>query len=291
MADNKATAVNFDNIGETSDNKDGQPKIGEFDSDAFFKVLEQQVNGQVYNAPAAMTGNVDNNSEGDNSDDKGTVTDAELEALRKRYEASSAEGKRLSEELKTLKEYEPVINAIRNDPKLTETILGYLNNGPSGNPQGLQLPEDFIFNMEDALSDPNSESAKYFGQMVDQRAKTIVDQQTAQQTKQFEEQRALQGVKEKFDLNDDQVRELIEYANSRPLRIEDVYYLKQREDNNFDSKTQLIDEQNEQRRRMQNTNTTLAGVNAGGKDTEIDPNKKVFGAILAETNKGAIFGG
>jgi len=295
MADNKATTVDFNNIqtgekaAEGGDNKQSQP---DFDSEAFFTALEAQVNGYAYDTPPTVNNTTQEgqvSTEGDKSTN-GEVKD--LEALQQRYDASSTEAKRLYKELSELKEYEPVINVIRKDPNLAKMVYNYLNgDNTEMNPSGqLELPEDFVFDFEDALGNPNSDSAKYFNQAVDRVASARVNELQTRQEATMREQNMINAVKAKHGLNDEQVNDLLNYARNKTLELEDVLYLRQRENAGDASRQQLIEEENAHRRKMRQHNGSLAGVSAPtGKDTPT-PEQQVFAAILASDKSGNIFG-
>ena len=158
--------------------------------------------------------------------------DNDYETLEKRYSDSSREAKRLNTRLNELEPYLPVLDAMKEDPNLVSHVRGYFEGGGSA-PQDLKaqlgLDEDFMFDYDDAVSDSKSDSAKLFQATVDgvvqRRIGEFAQQQTAKNAKVADERK----FREQYNVNDGEYSELVDYAKGHKLTLEDVYFLKNRE--------------------------------------------------------------
>ena len=156
----------------------------------------------------------------------------DYETLEKRYSDSSREAKRLNTRLTELEPYLPVLDAMKEDPNLVSHVKNYFQGGGSA-PQDLKsqlgLDEDFSFDYDDAMTDPQSDSAKLFSATVDgvvqRRIGEFAQQQTAKNAKVADENK----FRERYNVGDGEYGELVNYAKGHKLTLEDVYFLKNRE--------------------------------------------------------------
>ena len=140
-------------------------------SDEFFDSLEQQVNGQVYDEdesssqPEQVTQQqADTRVTGNEEVDWRT----EAENLKQRYSDSSREAQRLKAELDSTQEltkFRPLIEHLKSDPTAVDALRSHL----SGQAQP-QFDEDFVFDAHEAVTEPDSDSAKALKQMIDMEA-------------------------------------------------------------------------------------------------------------------------
>jgi hypothetical protein len=125
---------------------------------------------------------------------------------KKRYEDSSREAVRLSEQYKDVQPFVPVLEAMKNDSGLVDHVRNYLKNG--GKPaksiqEHLGLEEDFVFDAND-ITDPDSDSAKLMNAHVDKMVQGRVGQmlqaekQRAQQVQQANTRVFLKNYEEEF---------------------------------------------------------------------------------------------
>ena len=162
---------------------DAQAEDGVFGSgDSFFDALDNEVNGVVTDDSnqgevlKAQEPEVEQTTQRQ-ADPVGTDgTDWE-----KRYKDSSKEGKRLkaeNDELKELKTVKPLIDFMKRDSGLVDTIRNYLQSGgktPQSIQDELKLSEDFVFDGHEAVTDGTSEPAKVLNQMVEGNVQKRVD--------------------------------------------------------------------------------------------------------------------
>jgi len=99
-----------------------------------------------------------------------------ITSLEKRLEDSGTEAKRLNSQLETLKPFIPMIEAMQKNPDFFQHVQNF---GEKSEPKSIQeelnLPEDFIFDSDEAMRDPESISAKVFNAQVKKQAQKLVD--------------------------------------------------------------------------------------------------------------------
>ena len=180
---------------------------GVFDSsDSFFDALEEEVNGGV--SDQDTSGEVQEESINQQAEQVTQENPDPVQAQgndidwEKRYKDSSREAQRLNAELQEFQPIKPLVDYMKRDSGLVDTIRGYLQNGgqtPQSVQNQLNLSEDFIFDGHDAVTDPKSESAQVLNQMVDatvqKRVNNILDK---------EKQVAMQNQAKKEKLNEAQ---------------------------------------------------------------------------------------
>ncbi len=205
-------------------------------SDSFFDSLEEQVNGQISDenlstqpeTEQATLPNVDSADTGNEEIDWKT----EANNLRQRYSDSSREAQRLKQELDNASQYSqfaPLINHLQNDPSSVQALKDHING--KSNPME-EFGEDFIFDGQEALTDPNSDSAKALRGMIDREADNKVNQRLAQESEknqaavqEMQQAQQAQEFMQRNNLNEDQMQAMQEWADTRELTIDDIYYL------------------------------------------------------------------
>ena len=131
-------------------------------SDSFFDSLEEQVNGHISDdEPTQPETEQVTQLQADTIDTGNEEIDwrSEAENLKQRYSDSSREAQRLKQELDNASQYSqyaPLINHLANDPSAVEALKDHISG--ESNP-ALQLGDDFIFDGQEALTDPDSDSA------------------------------------------------------------------------------------------------------------------------------------
>ena len=173
--------------------------------ESFFDALENEVNGAVQETTEATQPQSSDpeqvtrtrESVGSNNVD----WDTDGNPYKKRYADSSREAVKLAEQYKSVEPFVPVLEAMKNDSGLVEHVRDYLVNGgqPSKSIQSsLGLDEDFIYNEQEAMSDPGSDSAKLMNAHVDK-----IVQQRVGGMMQREKERASQQAVENKRLDDE----------------------------------------------------------------------------------------
>tara|TARA_R100000278_G_scaffold42261_1_gene37247 strand:- start:1053 stop:1922 length:870 start_codon:yes stop_codon:yes gene_type:complete len=197
----------------------------------FFSQLDKQVMGDVISQPIEEAQEQQITSQEGNPEVEQQSTE-EVDNLEKRYSDSSREAKRLNGQLKELEPYMPLLNAMKEDPNLINHVRDYFQGGgsaPKSVKEQLGLDEDFVFDYDEALSDPKSSSAKLFNATVDgvvQRRLGDFAKQQSMQSRRASEENAF---KNKYKVSNEDYADLMDYAKSHKLTLEDVYYLKNRD--------------------------------------------------------------
>ena len=277
------------------------------DSNAdFFDALETQVNGAIQDAPAEqaevqepvseqVTPEVDTSSR---EVPQNSNWEDESNPYKVRYSDSTREAQRMKAENDKLKPYESLIGVLEQDAELVDIVRGYLDKGTKPDmKQSLDLGDDFVFDMDEAISDPNSKSAQVFNTIVDKRAdqkagdRIAAERQKAQQAAQ---KRNMQSQTKQFvdanGMNKDEFSELSKWAQTHQLSWDDINYLKNRDKANAkianNSKQQVLDQ-------MKNVQSMPATASAAGGENpgDRDHNDSIFDLIQkADNNLDNVFG-
>ncbi len=211
--------------------------------ESFFDALETEVNGAVQEPTEATQPQLGDpeqvtrtqESVGSNSVD----WDNDGNPYKKRYADSSREAVKLAEQYKSVEPFVPVLEAMKNDSGLVEHVRDYLVNGgqPSKSIQSsLGLDEDFIYNEQEAMSDPGSDSAKLMNAHVDkivqqrvggmmQREKERASQQAVERKRLDEEAR----FRKESGMSDDEYMNMVDWAKTHTLTLDDINYLKNKQ--------------------------------------------------------------
>ena len=202
------------------------------DSSDFFADLDRSVNGGIIDADANETSI--NTSESDNTQEEPVVSEAQtedVETLKKRYSDSSAEGKRLNQRLQELEPYIPVLDEMRKDPNLVTHVRDYFDGGgqaPESMVQKMKLGDDFIFDPDDAIGNPESDSAKVLNATIDGVVQRRLNNELAKQKQEFNLERQVGDFRTKHDMNDSEWNDFKQFADNQKLSLDDIYYLKNR---------------------------------------------------------------
>ncbi len=251
-------------------------------SDDFFAALESDVNSGILDGDSSL-----NLSSKENTDE-GVVSEVqqeEVETLKKRYADSSREGKRLNTRLKELEPYLPILDEMRKDPQLITHVRDYFEGGgqtPESITQKLKLDEDFIFDPDEAVSNPNSDSAKVLTSTIDG---VVQKRLTSEMKKQKEEAKVhseIDDFRDKHNMSIEQWEEFKTYADTRPLSLEDILYLKNREDGvevDVESRNAGVTERASRHiKNVQSKPKSLASV--GSTVSDVSEEDEVFDAIM-----------
>tara|TARA_R110002020_G_scaffold167042_2_gene355275 strand:+ start:3471 stop:4361 length:891 start_codon:yes stop_codon:yes gene_type:complete len=280
----------------------GNPEIGmnaeSFDtvdtsksgSEDFFNDLESQVNGGIKDtevtpnqtmAPKQVTHATDEGS--NNVAQSNNSTDWE-----KRYTDSSREAVKWRDRYKQVEQFVPVLDAMKNDSGLVDHVRNYLVEG--GTPaksiqQKLNIDEDFVFDQQEAMTNPDSDSAKLMNAHVDTLVKSRVgemvetEQARAQQiyaAKQKEQQEV--EFKKKHNMADDEFEAFKADAKQHVMTLDDINVIlnqgKVAKNVASNTKKEMMD----QMKNVRNIPTSASGANSQGENKSED--RGVFESIL-----------
>jgi hypothetical protein len=248
----------------------------------FFSQLDRQVMGEVVEQPDVEAQVEQTTPNQDPVAERNTeVNSVDWE---KRYSDSSREAKRLNNQLQDLEPYMPLLNAMKEDPNLITHVRGYFEGGgsaPKSVKEQLGLDEDFVFDYDDALSDPNSQSAKLFNATVDgvvQRRLGDFARKQSEQSRRASEETAF---KSKYNVSEEDYNDLMDYAKSHRLTLEDVYYLKNRNNRDQEVANNTRNEVIQQMKNVRQMPTSVASSgNAQREEKSVDD--AVFDKLLSE---------
>tara|TARA_Y100000356_G_scaffold119883_1_gene111883 strand:+ start:500 stop:1417 length:918 start_codon:yes stop_codon:yes gene_type:complete len=265
---------------------------------SFFDALENEVNGAIQDEPTEATQQQVGDPEqatrieqnvGSNSVD----WDDDGNPYKKRYADSSREAVKLAEQYKSVERFVPVLEAMKNDSGLVEHVRDYLVNGgaPSKSIQSsLGLDEDFIYNEQEAMSDPNSDSAKVMNAHVDkivqQRVGSMLQHEKQNASKQAAENRRLQEeakFRKETGMSDEEYGELVNWAKGHTLTLDDINYLKNKQKVAGNVAQATKQDMLNQMKNVQGMPSTVSGANSSGQEKSAD--NSVFDALLGTDNE------
>lgn len=253
-------------------------------SDGFFDSLEQQVNGQVYDEPTQPEPEqATQQTPADNGNEE-IDWKTEADNLKQRYADSSREAQRLKQELDNAakySQYAPLIDHLAKDPSAVETLKNHIS-GKSDPIQ--QFGEDFVFDGQEALTDPNSDSARALREMIDREADNKVNQRLAQEQEknqqalsEYQEQQQVQDFMQRTGMSQDKMDEMQTWANSRELTMDDIYYLMNKEQSAQNIANNTKEEMLGQMKAVRNLPTSASNANSAPVDD--NPDQAVFNML------------
>ena len=245
-------------------------------SDDFFNQLDRQVMGSTISEETTQT-----TSPQENPVESSSGND-EVATLEKRYSDSSREAKRLNQQLRDIEPYLPILDAMKEDPNLINHVKDYFEGGgstPTDLKGRLGIDEDFVFDYDDAVSNPNSDSAKLFNATVDgvvqKRLGQFANDQQVKDRQRIEER----TFRSKYDISDGEYGDLVDFAKNRKLTLEDVYYLKNRESAAGNAANSARNEVMDQMKNVRKTPQSLASVGTAPRE-EQSLDDQVFDQLL-----------
>ena len=272
---------------------DAAAETGVFDSsDSFFDALDNDISQGVKaednqgEAEETQTSEVQEVTQ--QNVDPIQTKDQEVD-WEKRYKDSSREAQRLNAELKQFEPIKPLVDYMKRDSGLVDTIRGYLQNGgktPTSVQDKLNLSEDFIFDGHEAVTDPKSESAQVLNQMVEgtvqRRVNNILEQEKQVAKQNYAKQEKLNEAQEfmkKNNMSEEDFSEMIKTAQGKKFTYDDMYYLLNRDKvaQNVASSTK-----NEMLGQMKNARqipTSQGGTNSSPKPTKT-ADDSIFDALM-----------
>jgi len=250
-------------------------------SENFFQELDNQVNGGILDEPSQPTSEQSGNTQTSPNVEVQNEVSNEVDTLQKRYSDSSREAKRLNGKLKELEPYMPILDAMREDPNLISHVRNYFEGGgqtPETLNQKLNLDEDFVFDADEAFSKPDSDSAKVLGATIDgvvqRRLSNVLKSQRQENAKMAKEAQ----FKQKMNMSDEEWSKFTDFAKSKSLELEDIYYLMNRKNRDEQIADNARQEIHNKMREVQSQPSTLA--TQGSTQVEKSHDDSVFDTIL-----------
>jgi len=217
---------------------------------------------------------------------------------KKRYEDSSVEARKMRDRLDTLEPFSPILKAMREDKGLTEHVKSYFtpqaDSGEAMANIAKELDEDFDFSMKEAIANPQSKDAEILRKVNRAMNEPLVDSKVRDSQIQRERDDSLREQRrfltDKYNMTDNSIEELIDWSKNQEVTLEDVLFLRKRQDylNNVNkqSKNNLASQMNN----MRNVPTmSPQGDGAYDEEPTVSPEDAMFNLLLKEELGGSIF--
>ena len=209
-----------------------------------------------------------------------------------RYADSSREAVKWRDQYKEVEQFVPVLEAMKSDGGLVEHVRDYLVNGgaPAKSIQEqLKLDEDFMFDQQEAMTDPNSDSAKLMNAHVDKMVQNRVgqmlkgEQQRAQQVQMASQRKTEEtAFKQKNNMSDTDFEAFKADAKQHTMTLDDINYLLNKDKTNTNVANATKNEMLNQMKNVRNMPTSASGANSQGETKSVD--RDVFDSILGSDN-------
>ncbi len=218
----------------------------------------------------------------------------------KRYKDSSKEAIKLRDKYKEVEPFVPVLDAMKNDSGLVDHVRDYLENG--GKPaktiqEQLGLDEDFVYDEHEAMTNPESDSAKVQASHVDaivsRRINQVLDNEraTAERARTAQSQKEQEATfMEKNNMSQEQFDSMVEKAKEHKLSLDDIYYVLNREKNATNVRNSTQKEMISQMKNVRNMPTSQSNQNNtwDSQSTEEQMFDSIFGT--GADNSSSLFG-
>ena len=301
MLENSPNIDNSD-LGDTDVIENQSPANTQNDSDVneFFNALDKEVNDVAYEDVNDITEQATRQVQADppmatqqqeqyvGSDDNTVQSDGNTD-WKKRYQDSSREAQKLNEQYKQVEPFIPILDTMKNDTGLVDHVRDYLENGgaPAKSVQEqLGLDEDFIYDEQEAMTNPESDSAKVreaqTGAIVNRRIQQVLDnerqvanQARASQAKNEEEA----AFRQKHNMSQENFDAMVGKAKKHKLSLEDINYVLNRDQNATNVRNSTQQEMLSQMKNVRNMPTSQSNQNNTGetKSSEEQMFDSVFG--------------
>ena len=279
-------------IGMQADSFEAAEAANDSGSEQFFNDLDNQVNGGIVDteetpiqevAPEQVTHA--NKDEGSNNvAQSNNSTDWE-----KRYTDSSREAVKWRDRYKEVEQFVPVLDAMKNDSGLVEHVKSYLQNGgaPAKSVQDeLELGEDFVFDQHEAMTEPESDSAKvmnaHVDRMVQERVGSMVQEEkarAAQMNRANEIKQQEAEFKEKYNMSEEDYDEFKNRAQNYKMSLDDIHYILNKDKTAANVAQSTKTEMLNQMKNVRNMPTSASGANSQGKK-DVSEDRNVFDSIM-----------
>ena len=290
---------------DLENNAQGNPVNTGSEGSDFFDALEHDVNSMVQDKTPVTEAEATPAPQGSNNvtaQAEGSQN-ADLDNMKKRYSDSSREAQNLKAQLNELKPFVPVLDAMKKDSGLIQHVRNYFQEGgavPGNVKEQLKLDEDFQFDTDEMVSNPESKSRQVFDTMVDgivqKRANQILDTERAkaqeiqqklslrQQAEEFKERH--QMTEEEFS---NFVRESQERFSQNGLSFDDMYVLSNQGRVNQNVANATKNDMLNQMKNVRDIPVSQSSSNNAG--TTNNPNDDLFNTLLnSDGNIDELFG-
>ena len=272
------------------ENKAGNPDVGNKifgSSENFFEALEKDVNSAITDSQEKQTATPESKSAPVEATREKAKAEPENNVdWEKRYKDSSREAQRLSKKLKDMEKHAPIIDAMKKDQGLVDHVKDYVTNGGRQKSvmDDLKLGEDFVFDAQEAMADPASDSAKVMNAHISKavntrvaKAQDIERRRLAQAQRQQQMDQEARDFKEKHKMSDEDFDEMMAKAKNHKMSIEDLFYVVNREKANANIANNTKQEMLDQMKNVRDIPSSSAGVNSAQVEQKYED--EVFDAL------------
>ena len=299
-------------VTQTEQTKDFMDEVADAvmdDSSGFFEELEQSVNGAIADPVAGdpqeekvtqdlEATQVEKVANQDSNEEKIVVDwDSDDNPYKKRYADSSRENNKNQQILKENEKYSAILNVMKKDPGLVDNVRQYLEKGPARTPkEQLGLDDDFIFDADEAFSDPNSKSAQVFSRVVNQivdrkvantenKVAEAMQQESAARTKRAQAKAWMK----KNNMSEKEFAQMMDRAQKHQITYDDMNLILNKDKFAKNVASSQKKQVAEQIKNVQESSTpSVAGT--GSVDTdEQSTEDKIFNSLLSLDNKNSLF--
>jgi len=277
-----------------------QDDVMNADSNSFFDDLERQVNSGIFdetsdegNATAKEQATPPSKAV---SKSNGVDYESDDNPYKKRYSDSSREAQKLAEANKQNEPYDAINNVMKKDPQLVDTVKDYLENGPKERSlkEEIGIPDDFVFDPDEAFSNPKSPSAQVFDRAVDRVvedrlkhteskvANTLSDRDNKAKVKQEAE-----AWMKKNNVSEKEFEDMMKKATDYKIGYDDIHFLLNKDRVKGNISKSVKSGRVEQMKNVRSVPQTAGGT--GSADvSDITEDDRVFNAIK-NSDKGSLF--
>ena len=150
----------------------------------------------------------------------------------------------------------------------------------------LGLDEDFVFDETEAMTDPNSDSAKlknaYVQELVDQKVNGILKQEKAQNAQVIQQKRMAEEAKEfkaKNNMTDEQFDAMMQASKSKRMTLDDIHYLVNKDTTTANVVKSTKQDMMNQMKNVRDIPASVGGINSPR--AERSSQDQVFDALLS----------
>jgi hypothetical protein len=256
-------------------------------SDDFFSALDDDVNSMIIDPDEKQEVATPDKQSEEVTQTQVSDSTTETTDWEKRYKDSSREAQKMKSTLDEIKPFIPILDTMKSDPGLVDNVKDYLQNGGKTEnvKEALNLPDDFEFDMDEAVANPQSDSARLFnhtiGGIVDQRVNQQLQTENQTRTEDADaEKRAseAQQFKKNTGMADEEFSDMMVWADDHRINLDDIYYLKNRGQVASNVAKATKDDMLNQMKNVREIPKSTSSVNSVSQETT-DPDRQVLDAL------------
>jgi hypothetical protein len=171
---------------------------------------------------------------------------------------------------------------MREDPNLVSHVRGYFEGGgqtPISMKERLNLNEDFVFDPDEAMSKPDSDSAKVLSATIDGVVQKRLTDALGKQRNENVRLTKESEFRSKYDLSEEQWENFLSFAKNKTLQLDDIYYLMNRGQREKQIAQSANQEVTNQMKKVQQRPQSLASTGSSP-EPQKSPEDSVFEEIL-----------